>query len=125
MKQLTGQDATFLYLDSAGAHLNLTALYVYEQPEAPGTPLVFADIVRHLESRLDSSDLFRQKLVRPPLDLDYPYWTDDPDFDLTRHLHHYTESRPRNRRQLFDLFAQLHARPLDLSRPPWEMYVLE
>jgi WS/DGAT/MGAT family acyltransferase len=125
MKQLTGQDASFLYLESRGAHLHLTALYVYEQPGAPHAPLRFADIARHLESRLESSGLFRQKLVRPLLDLDYPYWTDDPDFDLARHLHRYTGAAPRNRQSLFKLMGKFHARPLDLSHPPWEMHVLE
>ena len=125
MKQLTGQDASFLYLESRGAHLHLTALYVYEQPRAPAAPLVFADIVRHLESRLDSSEIFRQKLVRPPLDLDYPYWVDDAEFNLKRHMHRYTAAAPRTRRALFRLVAKLHAKPLDLSRPPWEMHVLE
>jgi WS/DGAT/MGAT family acyltransferase len=125
MKQLTGQDASFLYLESRGAHLTLTALYVYQQPRAPGAPLVFADIARHLNSRLDSADMFRQKLVRPPLDLDYPYWVDDPEFDLARHLHRYDGAAPRNYRSLFRLVEELHAKPLDLSRPPWEMVVLE
>ena len=125
MKQLTGQDASFLYLESRGAHLTLTALYIYQQPRAPGAPLVYADIARHLNSRLDSADMFRQKLVRPPLDLDYPYWVDDPDFDLARHLHRYDGPAPRNYRSLFRLVEKLHARPLDLSRPPWEMVVLE
>jgi len=125
MKQLTGQDASFLYLESRGAHLHLTALYVYQQPRAPTAPLTFADIVRHLDSRLDSSEIFRQKLVRPPLDLDYPYWVDDAEFNLKRHMHRFTGAAPRSRRALFDLVAKLHAKPLDLSRPPWEMVVLE
>lgn len=125
MKQLSGQDAAFLYLESSGAHLHVTALYVYEQAKPPHKPLRFEDITRLISSRLNTSPLFRQKLLRPPFDLDYPYWVDDPEFDSSRHLLRYPGPAPRNRRQLFDAVAALHAAPLDLNRPPWEMQVLE
>ena len=123
MKQLGGQDASFLYLEAEGAHLHLTAFYVYEQ--APGEHLGFEDILSHVSSRLDSATIFRQKLVRPPLDLDYPYWVDDDQFDLTDHVLRYRGPVPANRRALYDVVAQLHSEPLDLSRPPWDMLVIE
>jgi WS/DGAT/MGAT family acyltransferase len=125
MRQLTGQDATFLYLESGAAHLHLTALYVYEQPKAPQRTLRFADIANLITARLDASPLFRQVLVRMPWDLDYPFWVDDPDFDPSRHLLRHTGTLPRSRQQLFDTVAELHSLPLDLDRPPWEMHVLE
>jgi len=123
VKQLSGQDASFLYLEAKHAHLHLTALYVYKQ--APGKRLAFEDIFRHVDSRLKTTEVFRQKFVRPPLDLDYPYWVDDDNFDLAKHLRRYEGPPPGNRQQLFELVGEMHSSPLDLSRPPWEMYVLE
>ena len=29
-----------------------------------------------------TSSIFRQRLVRVPLELDYPYWVDDENFDV-------------------------------------------
>jgi len=125
VKQLSGQDATFLYLDSRGAHLNLTGLYIYQQPAAQKQALGYEEIFRHVESRLDKVRMFRQKLVRLPFNLDHPYWVDDPDFNLETHIHRYGGSPPRNQRQLYDAVTDIHVKELDLSRPPWEMYVFE
>lgn len=125
MKQLGSQDAAFLYLESAGAHLTLTGLYVYQQPRRPHSALSFEDILRHVRSRLPALPLLRQKLLRPPLDLDYPYWIEDRDFDLESHVLRYRGRSPRNRQELYAIVAELHSRPLDLSRPPWEMQVIE
>jgi len=125
MKQLSGQDATFLYLESPGVHLHLTALYVYQQPKSRQQRLGFTQVVQHIASRLERIPLLRQKLERPPLDLDYPYWVDDPEFDLREHVLLHEGAAPRNRRQLFDTLASIHSTPLDLSRPPWEMHVFE
>lgn len=125
MKQLSGQDASFLYLDTRGAHLNLTGLYVYQQPEDPEQAVGYEQILQHVRSRLERVELFRKKLARLPLDLDHPYWVDDPDFDLESHIHRYGGPVPRGQRQLYDVVTAIHVRELDLARPPWEMYVLE
>jgi WS/DGAT/MGAT family acyltransferase len=125
VKQLSGQDASFLYLDSRGAHLNLTGLYIYQQPASPGQAIAYAQIFQHVESRLATVSMFRQKLVRLPLNLDHPYWVDDPDFDLESHIHLYDGPVPRSQRQLYDAVTDIHVKELDLSRPPWEMYIFE
>jgi diacylglycerol O-acyltransferase len=125
LKQLSGQDSTFLYLERRGAHLNLTGLYVYRQPRAPHPPVRTRDVVRHVRARLDAIPLFRQKLLRPALDLDYPYWVDDPDFRLGNHIHRYRGRPPADRAGLYAAVARIHATPMDFSRPPWAMYVIE
>jgi WS/DGAT/MGAT family acyltransferase len=125
VKQLSGQDASFLYLDTRGAHLNLTGLYVYQQPADPERTVDYEKIVQHVRSRLDRVSLFRRKLVRLPFNLDHPYWVDDPDFDLTSHIHRYGGPTPRGRRQLYNAVTAIHVSELDLSRPPWEMFVFE
>jgi WS/DGAT/MGAT family acyltransferase len=125
MRQLTAQDAAFLYLESQGAHLHLTALYIYDQSTAPGGLVRHKDILKYVESRLHTSPVFRQKLVSLPLSVDYPYWVDDDQFDLEFHIRHIALPEPRDWRQLCILVARSHSRRLDLSRPPWEMYVVE
>jgi len=125
MRQLTAQDAAFLYLESQGAHLHLTALYIYDQSTAPGGVVRHKDVLRYVESRLHTSPVFRQKLVSLPLSVDYPYWVDDKQFDLEFHIRHIALPEPRDWRQLCILVARIHSRRLDLSRPPWEMYLVE
>lgn len=60
-----------------------------------------------------------------PIDLDYPYWIEDPDFDLEYHVRHVALPKPGDWRQLCIQAARIHARPLDLNRPPWEFTVVE
>jgi WS/DGAT/MGAT family acyltransferase len=64
-------------------------------------------------------------LVTVPLTLDRPYWVEDPDFDVEFHVRHIALPHPGDWRQLCIQVARLHSRPLDRSRPLWEVYVIE
>ena len=54
-----------------------------------------------------------------------PVWIDDPDFDITYHIRRSALPSPGSDEQLHELIARLAARPLDKSRPLWEMYLVE
>ena len=73
MKQLSEQDAAFIYSDNAHANSNVTLLHIYDQSTAPGGIVRFKHIRAHVESRLNQLPVFREKILRVPLDLDYPY----------------------------------------------------
>jgi WS/DGAT/MGAT family acyltransferase len=78
-----------------------------------------------VESRLHRSPIFRQKLRQVPLGLDDPYWIDDENFDLEYHVRNIALPKPGDWRQFCIQASRIHARPLDLHRPPWEIYVIE
>ncbi|MCC6195616.1 MAG: wax ester/triacylglycerol synthase family O-acyltransferase, partial [Burkholderiales bacterium] len=73
MQQLTGQDAMFLYLDKPNAATSGLLVYIYDQSTAPGGLVRFKDIRRYVEANLHLAPFFRQKLLRVPLELDFPY----------------------------------------------------
>ncbi|NRA07348.1 MAG: wax ester/triacylglycerol synthase family O-acyltransferase [Myxococcales bacterium] len=125
MKQLSGLDASFLYFESGNAPTHIGSLAIYDQSSAPGGRVTFKGILGNIERRLHLARCFRQKLVRAPLDLDHPYWIEDPDFDLEFHVRHIALPHPGDWRQLCIQVARIHSRRLDLSRPLWEMYVIE
>ena len=125
MRQLSGADATFLYSDTARANSNVTLIQIYDQSTVAGGELRFKSILAHIEGRLDRSPIFRQKLHRVPLELDYPYWIEDEDFDLEYHVRHIALPKPGDWRQFCIQASRIHARPLDLNRPLWEIYVIE
>ena len=54
-----------------------------------------------------------------------PVWVDDRDFDITYHIRRSALPSPGSDAQLHDLVARLGSRPLDKSRPLWEMYLVE
>ena len=125
MQQLSGLDASFLYLETGNMPMHIGSLAIYDQSTAPGGAVAFKDILRFFEKRLHKARAFRQRLVTVPMSLDHPYWIEDPDFDLEFHVRHIALPKPGDWRQLCIQTARLHARPLDTTRPLWEAYVIE
>jgi WS/DGAT/MGAT family acyltransferase len=125
MRQLHGSDAFFLYSDKPGRHQHISTIYLYDPSTAPGGKVDFQTILEHVRDRIGTSRIFRQRLVNVPLDLDYPYWIHDAGFDLEFHLRHIALPQPGDWRQFCILASRLHARPVDMQRPVWEMYVIE
>jgi WS/DGAT/MGAT family acyltransferase len=125
MRQLSGSDAFFLYSDKAGKHQHVSTIYLYDPSTAANGQVDFQTILEHVRERLGTSRIFRQRLVNVPLNLDYPYWIHDAHFDLEFHVRHIALPHPGDWRQFCIMASRLHARPVDLRRPVWEMYVIE
>jgi diacylglycerol O-acyltransferase len=125
MQQLSGLDASFLYFETANASTHIGSFSIYDPSTMPGGRITYEKLLGDIEGRLHLARCFRQKLARVPLDLDHPYWIEDADFDLEFHVRHIALPKPGSWRQLCEQAARLHARPLDLSRPLWELYLIE
>lgn len=125
MKQLSALDAMFAYTETANTPMHIGQLLIYDPSTAPGGMVGFKDILRYIEGRLDGARIFRQKLVRVPLDLDHPYWVDDANFDLEYHVRHIALPKPGDWRQLCIQAARIYARPMDMNKPLWEYTVIE
>ncbi len=125
MRQLQGMDSSFVALESPNSPMHIGSVLIYNPATAPGGFVRFKDILSFIESRMQLSKTMRQRLVRVPFDLDYPYWIEDPNFDLEYHVRHVALPKPGDWRQLCIQAARIHARPLDLNRPPWEFTVVE
>jgi diacylglycerol O-acyltransferase / wax synthase len=125
MEQLSGQDASFVYLETPTTPMHIGSVGIYDPSSAPGGFVRFKDILAHIESRLDKARSFRQKLVRVPFDLDHPYWVDDANFDLEYHVRHVALPKPGDWRQLCIQVARLHARGMDMNKPLWEFNIVE
>ena len=125
MEQLQGMDASFVAMETPSSPMHIGSILIYDPSTAPGGFVRFKDILRFYEERMRFSKTMRQKLVKVPFNVDYPYWVEDADFDLEYHVRHVALPTPGDWRQLNIQAARLFARPLDLSRPPWEMTVVE
>ena len=125
MEQLSGQDASFVYLETPTTPMHIGSLGIYDPATAPGGKVRFKEILSFVESRLGGARSFRQRLVRVPFDLDHPYWIEDPDFDIEYHVRHLALPAPGDWRQLCILVARLHSRPLDMTKPLWEFTIIE
>ncbi|MEM6494896.1 MAG: wax ester/triacylglycerol synthase family O-acyltransferase [Pseudomonadota bacterium] len=118
-------DSSFVAMESPNSPMHIGNLLIYNPETAPGGFVRFKDILQFFESRMPLSKTMRQRLVRVPFDLDYPYWIEDPNFDLEYHVRHVALPKPGDWRQLCIQTARIHARPMDLTRPPWEFTVVE
>ena len=125
MKQLTGLDASFLYLETPNSPMHISGLYIYTQETAPGGKVRFKQILEHVATRIKPFPALTRRLKTVPLSLDHPYWIDDGHFDPEFHIRHLALPKPGDWRQLCILISRLHARPLDRARPLWEMHVIE
>jgi len=125
MRRLNQNDALFLASDSAHSNSNVSLIQIYDPSTAPGGRLRFKSILSLVESRLPRSPIFRQKLRQVPFALDDPYWIEDEDFDLEYHVRNIALPKPGDWRQFCIQASRIHARPLDLNRPLWEIYVIE
>lgn len=125
MRQLTGLDASFLYLETANAPMHISGLSIYDQSTAPGGKVRFKEIIENTYNRILGMPVMTQKLMTVPMDMDHPYWVTDGAFDPEFHIRHIALPKPGDWRQLCILISRLHSRPLDRDRPLWELYIIE
>jgi diacylglycerol O-acyltransferase / wax synthase len=124
VRQLTSVDAQFLALESARQTGHVAGLAILDTSTAPGGKLDVADIKRLMEERLPLLPPLRWRLAEIPFGLDYPFWIDDPDFDLDFHVRELALPSPGSDQQLAEQVSRIVARPLDRARPLWELYLV-
>jgi diacylglycerol O-acyltransferase len=125
MKQLSAQDAQFLYIETGNNLTHVMGVNIFDPSTAPGGKVRFKDIIEHIETRLIYSPVFRRRLMRLPLDFDHPYWVEDEFFDIEHHMFHSRLPEPGDWRQFCIHLARHFSRPMDMNRPLWDMYVIE
>jgi diacylglycerol O-acyltransferase len=123
MQQLTGLDAAFLALETTNSTGHVGGICILDPKDAPA-PLTLGRLTQVLGERLPLVPVLRRKLLNVPFGLDQPYWVDDPHFDIEYHIREIALPRPGSDAQLTEQVARLHARPLDRSRPLWEIYLI-
>jgi diacylglycerol O-acyltransferase len=122
-ERLTSLDASFLYLETPARHMHVAGLSIFE-PRADG-PLTYADVQRVVEARIHLAPRLRQRVLSVPGNLGRPLWVDDDRFDLDFHLRRSAVPSPGGRFQLERSVGRVLSRPLDRSKPLWELYVFE
>ncbi len=118
-KQISGSDAAFLYAESPTSPMHIATLNIVEGS------LNYKDFKKIVASKLHLIPKFRQRLLNVPMNLDYPYWVDDPNFDLDLHLNRLKLPDPTNWETLRRTTSTIFSAPLDLRRPLWSIHFIE
>src|SRR5687767_3529938 len=124
MQRLSGLDATFLYLESNSNLMHVASTAVFDPTTVP-EGYSFEGVKELVASRLHLLPPFRRRLVEIPFQIHHPLWIEDPDFDLDYHLRRAALPAPGGDAELAEFSESVMGRPLDRSRPLWEMYVVE
>jgi WS/DGAT/MGAT family acyltransferase len=124
-QRLSGLDASFLYLERPSMHMHVGGVSVLDPSSLPGAKLSFDELARVITSRLHLVPRFRQKVVEVPWNAARPVWVDDAEFDVEFHIRRAALPTPGGRKELADFVQRVASRPLDRSKPLWEMYLIE
>ena len=121
-ERLRPRDVAILAEESPSTPMHNATVEIFE----PGdSGFDHAELVRLVQERLSFVPRYRQRVQPVPGGLANPVWVDDEHFDIGYHVRRSALPRPGSVDQLRELVARIVSRPLDRSRPLWEMYVVE
>jgi len=118
-RRLSPVDAAFLYLERKEIPLAIASVFIFDGP------ISFDQFLATIASRLHLIPRYRQVVVMPPYNLEYPTWEDDPHFDIRRHIFRVMVDAPGGEAELETLAGRIFSQLLDRSKPLWECYVVE
>ena len=124
-RPLRPADAMFVYSETREAPQHVGTLLRFEAPPdaAPDHLRRVLDAVRH---RPDVVAPWNRRLATPWLQHNPVHtWVTDDAVDVDYHVLRTAVASPGDERELGVLIGRLHASPLDLSKPPWELHVIE
>lgn len=124
MKQLSGMDSMFLNLETADAPMHIGGVTILDLAQAPAG-FGFETVRQRIAERLHLLPSFRRRLVSMPLNLVPPFWIEDPDFRLDRHVQQTRLPAPGRDAQLAELVAELAGSALPRDRPLWAFHYVE
>ena len=123
MKQLSGLDASFLYLETPEMPMHVGALHVFELPASYKGSFV-ADMRKHMAARLPLAPALCRKLAWMPFNLANPVWIDaQPDLD--QHVVHVKLKKGSGVADIEQAVGELHPQLLPRDRPLWRFYIFD
>jgi len=121
-ERLRARDLAFLTAETTTTPMHNATVEIFD----PATSGFDHDtLVQLIADRIAFVPRYRQCGRWVPAHLANPVWIDDPHFDLGYHVRRSALPRPGTMDQLRELVARIVSRPLDRSRPLWEVYFVE
>ncbi len=120
--RLSSLDTSFLHLEEAATPMHVGSVMVFD---APTGGFDYESLVTLISQRIAHVPRYRQRIKTVPGGLANPVWVDDTHFDMSYHVRRSALPRPGSDEQLEELVARIQPRPLDRSRPMWEVYLVE
>lgn len=113
---------SFLYVEESATPMHVGGVSIFA---APAEGFDYDRLVDLISERIAFVPRYRQRVREIPGRLANPVWVDDEGFDVSYHVRRSALPRPGTDEQLGELVARVQSRPLDRSRPLWEVYLVE
>ncbi len=124
MKQLSGIDATFLYMETDETPMHVAGLTLYDLPKGfKGS--FHKHFTEFFKGRVHLIPIFGMKLAKTMFEIDHPGWVDAGELDFDYHIQSAKLPKPGTQAQLEQMVADLHAVRLDRKKPLWQFTVIE
>lgn len=124
-KRLSPMDAMFLYGETRDIKMHVAGLLPLSPPEDAG-PDFLRDLMDEIKASVDVQAPWNLKLKTPNFMRNPMHrWVEDDSFDIEYHVRRSALPAPGDERELGILISRLHSNALDLSRPPWELHLIE
>jgi WS/DGAT/MGAT family acyltransferase len=123
-EQLSLVDSLFLCGETRQTMMHVASMSPYSPPDGG------ADLPRLMVDQLRAARAIESpwnlKLAHPRVRF-HPRqrWIEDDAVDIDYHVRRSALPSPGDERELGVLVSRLHSHPLDLTRPPWELHVIE
>src|SRR4051812_323153 len=121
-ERLRPRDVALLAEESTSTPMHNATVEIFE-PGPEGFD--YARLVELVQDRISFVPRYRQRVQFVPGRFANPVWVDDEQFDIGFHVRRSALPRPGSLEQLRELVSRIVSRPLDRSRPLWEVYVVE
>jgi WS/DGAT/MGAT family acyltransferase len=105
-------------------HLHVVGVLVLDPGASPGG-FTLEKLTRVLSERIHLIPPLRRRLLPAPAGIDHPLWIEDPDFQLADHVRRAHRPGPLSWAGLERFTGEVAGRPLDRSRPLWEMWLAD
>ncbi|MBD3664971.1 WS/DGAT/MGAT family O-acyltransferase [Sulfitobacter aestuariivivens] len=124
MKQLSGLDATFLYMETEQTPMHVAGLTLYDLPKGFRGSF-HKHFTEFFKGRVHLVPIFGMKLAKAAFEIDHPGWVEAGELDFDYHIQSAKLPKPGTRKQLEDKVAELHAERLDRKKPLWQFTIIE
>ncbi len=120
MDRMSMTDAGFYFAESENTPMHVGSVAVFDGP-APS----YGDLIRLMMTKLPKVPRYRQRVRALPMHLGRPVWMDDDHFQILYHVRHTAVPRPGGAEQLRNLAGRVLGQRLDMTKPLWEVYLVE
>ncbi len=119
-ESLSSVDVAWYQMEDPTNLMMITGVFIFDEP------VDFERLKATLDVRfVQRFRRFRQRIVAKRSRFGRPFWEDDPNFELTNHIHRVALPSPGDHAALQAMVSDLMSLPLDFSRPLWHFHLIE